>query len=82
MFLMSQLLERNRNLTYAGIMVYGLFFLMCYLGTGTTEKNMKSYHFYPDEIQVKIQENDKLVTMILKKSSYIASFLSNYILFT
>lgn len=65
----------------AGIIVYGLFFLVCYLGTGTTEKNMKSFHSYPDEIQEKIRANDKLATMIPKKSSYIASFLSNYVLF-
>lgn len=67
---------------YAGIIVYGLFFLMCYLGTGTTEKNMKNFHSYPDEIQAKIRANDKLATMIPKKPSYIASFLSNYVLFS
>lgn len=67
---------------YAGIIVYGLFFLICYLGTGTTEKNMKSFYSYPDEIQEKIRTNDKLVALIPKKSSYAASFLSNYVLFT
>ena len=64
------------------IIIYGLFFLMCYFGTGTTEKNMKSYYSYPDGIQEKIQSNEKLSTMIPKKSTYIISFLSNYALFT
>lgn len=64
------------------IIIYGLFFLMCYFGTGTTEKNMKNYYSYPDGIQEKIQSNEKLSTMIPKKSTYIKSFLSNYALFT
>lgn len=55
---------------------------MCYLGTGTTEKNMKSFYSYPDIIQEKIRTNDKLSGMIPKKSSYLASFISNYVLFT
>ena len=67
---------------YAIIVIYGLFFLMCYLGTGTTEKNMKSFHSYPEAIQEKIRVNDKLSGMIPKKSSYMASFVSNYVLFT
>jgi len=67
---------------YAVIVIYGLFFLMCYLGTGTTEKNMKSFYSYPDIIQEKIRTNDKLSDMIPKKSSYLASFISNYVLFT
>lgn len=64
------------------IIIYGLFFLMCYLGTGTTEKNMKSFYSYPDGIQEKIKANEKLSAMIPKKSTHIASFLSNYVLFT
>ena len=67
---------------YAIIVIYGLFFLMCYLGTGTTKKNMKSFYSYPDIIQEKIRTNDKLSGMIPKKSSYLASFISNYVLFT
>lgn len=67
---------------YAIIVIYGLFFLMCYLGTGTTKKNMKSFHSYPEAIQEKIRENEKLSGMIPKKSSYMASFISNYVLFT
>lgn len=64
------------------IIIYSLFFLMCYLGTGTTEKNMSSFYSYPDGIQEKIQANEKLSTMIPKKPTYVASFLSNYAFFT
>lgn len=66
----------------AALVVYGLFFLMCYLGTGTPEKNMKSFYSYPDKIQEKIYANEKLAVMIPKKTSYLASFVSNYVLFT
>lgn len=58
------------NMICAGIIIYGVFFLMCYLGTGTTEKNMKSFHSYPDKIQEKIRANDKLAVLIMKKLSY------------
>lgn len=67
---------------YAGIIVYGLFFLICYLGTGTTEKNMKNFHSYPDVIQAKIRANVKLKPLIPKKSNCLVSLVSNYILFT
>lgn len=66
----------------AGIIVYGVFFLMCYLGTGTTKKNMRSFYSYPDEIQAKIQANVELATMIPKKTPYLSSFLSNYVMFS
>ena len=38
------------------ILLYGLFFLMCYLGTGSLKKNMKSFYSYPDEIQERIRK--------------------------
>lgn len=33
-----------------------VFFLLCYLGTGTDEKNLKSYSSYPDEVQSRIKD--------------------------
>ena len=65
-----------------GVALYILFFIMCYMGTGTDKKNIKSFYTYPNEIQEKVKENDLLVSMIPKKPSYISSFFSNLILFT
>ncbi len=66
----------------AGIILYGIFFLMCYLGTGGDKKNIKSFYSYPDAVQTKIRQNSDLRKMIPVKSSYLKSFLSNLILFT
>lgn len=65
-----------------GIVLYGLFFGICYIGTGTDKKNMRSFYSYPDEIQKAVYENELLVSMIPKKSSYISAFLLNLVLFT
>lgn len=36
-----------------------IFFALCFLGTGTDEKNLKSYASYPDEVQKRIREVDE-----------------------
>lgn len=64
------------------ILLYGLFFLMCYLGTGTLKKNMKSFYSYPDEIQSRIRQNTALAAMIPKQKNMMQSFVSNLILFS
>jgi hypothetical protein len=66
----------------AGIILYSMFFLTCYLGTGRDKKNMKSFYSYPDEVQTKIRQNSDLSKMIPVKSSYLKTFLSNLMLFT
>lgn len=33
-----------------------VFFMLCYLGTGTDKKNLKSYSSYPDEVQSRIKD--------------------------
>lgn len=57
------------------------FFLICFWGTGTDNKNLKSYSSYPDEVQNRIKsiaeyqgkfkESNKVVTFIIKKSSFV-----------
>lgn len=54
------------------------FFLICFWGTGTDNKNLKSYSSYPDEVQNRIKsiaeyqgkfkESNKVVTFLLKNS--------------
>lgn len=41
------------------IILCTVFFALCFLGTGTDEKNIKSYASYPDEVQKRIREVDK-----------------------
>lgn len=41
------------------IILCAIFFALCFLGTGTDEKNLKSYSSYPVEVQERIREVDK-----------------------
>ncbi|WP_053468564.1 hypothetical protein [Clostridium sp. L74] len=58
-----------------------IFFVLCFLGTGNDEKNIKSFESYPDEIQSIIINNDRLKNKIVMKSPYI-SFISNVFIFS
>lgn len=41
------------------IILCAIFFAICFLGTGTDERNLKSYASYPDEVQKRIREVDE-----------------------
>lgn len=41
------------------IILCAVFFALCFLGTGTDEKNLKSYASYPDEVQKRIRETQE-----------------------
>lgn len=41
------------------IILCAVFLALCFLGTGTDEKNLKSYASYPDEVQKRIREVDE-----------------------
>lgn len=58
-----------------------LFWLLCYLGTGTDEKNIKSYRSYPVKVQEMLKENEKLKGLI-REASPIRVFASNVVLFS
>lgn len=38
------------------ILLCALFFLICYLGTGTDEKNLRNYSSYPDAVQARVRK--------------------------
>ena len=62
------------------IVLCTVFFIMCYLGTGTDDKNLKSYASYPDEVQNRI----KCIAVYrgkFKERNPSAAFLSNFLLF-
>ncbi|MCD8006570.1 MAG: hypothetical protein LUF29_06305 [Oscillospiraceae bacterium] len=62
------------------IILCGLMFLLCYLGTGSDEKNVRSLRSYPDEVQAIVKSNPELQDKI-KASSPAATFISNTLLF-
>ena len=38
------------------VILCSAFFVFCFLGTGTDEKNLRNYMSYPDEVQKRIRE--------------------------
>lgn len=68
----------------AAIILYALYLLMCCLGTGTEQRNMRSTNFYsyPDAVQNLIRKDSRLKKMIPARRNTAASFFSNLLLFT
>lgn len=61
-----------------------LFFAICILGTGTDEKNLKSYSSYPDEVTDRIKEIKEYQGKYRekdKKDVWIGNFILFLILF-
>ena len=58
-----------------------VFWLICYLGTGSDEKNIKSIASYPDAIQ-ELVKKDPVLGPKVKTSKTSAVFVSNLVLFT
>lgn len=65
----------------AGIILYFLFFILCYLSTGTDERNLKSFYSYPDEVQTLLKEDKNLKNGIPVKKSASIVFYSNVMVF-
>lgn len=57
-----------------------LFWAICYLNTGSDDKNIKSYSSYPNEVQKIVKKNPVLQSKI-KTASPIVSFVSNILIF-
>jgi len=57
-----------------------VFALLCYLGTGTDEKNLKSYSSYPDAVQERIKDIAEYQGRF-KEGNKIAAFISNLLVF-
>ena len=57
------------------------FFGLCFLGTGTDEKNLRNYMSYPDEVQKRIKEY-VVFQGKYKETSRFAAWIANFLLFT
>ena len=58
-----------------------IFFLICYLGTGSDEKNIKSIESYPDSVQ-ELVKKDPVLGPKIKTNKTSTVFISNLVLFT
>lgn len=57
------------------------FFALCFLGTGTDEKNLRNYMSYPDEVQKQIKEIEEYQGKY-KETGRFAAWIANFLLFT
>ncbi len=56
------------------------FFILCFLGTGTDDKNLKSFSSYPDEVQTLIKNNEDYRAKV-KTTNKCVAFLLNFLIF-
>ncbi len=63
------------------ILLCFFFLIICLLGTGTDEKNVKSLASYPDAVQEKIK-NDPILGAKVKIRSPAAVFASNLLMYS
>lgn len=57
-----------------------VLFILCFLGTGTDDKNLKSFSSYPDEVQTLIR-NNKDYRAKVKTTNKCVAFLLNFLIF-
>lgn len=63
------------------VILCSVFFALCFLGTGTDEKNLRNYVSYPDEVQKKIKEIEEYQGKC-KETGRFAAWIANFLLFT
>lgn len=62
------------------IILCTIFFVLCYLGTGTDERNLKNYASYPDEVQKRIREVDEYQGKY-HEANKLATWFANLLVF-
>ncbi|WP_276881444.1 ABC transporter permease [Anaerococcus tetradius] len=58
-----------------------VFFILCFVGTGTDEKNLKNYMSYPDQVQEAISRIGEYQGKYKERGKF-AIFFGNFIFFT
>ena len=63
------------------VILCAVFFGVCYLGTGTDQKNLKYYSSYPDKVQNRIQEIAEYRGKF-KETGKVSVWAAHFFLFT
>ena len=63
------------------VILCSAFFALCFLATGTDEKNLRNYMSYPDEVQKQIKEIEEYQGKY-KETGRFAAWIANFLLFT
>ena len=64
------------------VVLYFLYWGMCFLGTGTDRKNLLGLRSYPEEVQSRVRSDPQLAKDAPKEKSAAAILLGNLLLFT
>lgn len=64
------------------LLFYLLYWLCCFLGTGTDKKNLAGLRSYPDTVQQAVREHPVFGKAAPKEKSTISILLGNLLLFT
>ena len=64
------------------IAFYFLHWGVCFLGTGTDQKNLIGLRSYPEEVQTRVRSDPQLGNAVPKAKSTAAILLSNLLFFT
>lgn len=67
---------------FVAIIFYLVYWLCCFLGTGTDKKNLIGLRSYPDTVQNVVREQHEFCKTAPKEKSIISILLGNLILFT
>lgn len=62
------------------VLLCAIFFLLCFLGTGTDAKNLTNYSSYPDEVQIRISAIPEYQHRFQEKNPFL-TFTANFLLF-
>ncbi|ADI67863.1 hypothetical protein [Mobiluncus curtisii] len=73
-------MEVLRMLFTEAVVLCAVFFMLCFLGTGTDAKNLKNYSSYPDEAQIRIRAIPEYQNQFKTKGQF-ATFITNFLLF-
>ena len=63
------------------VILCSVFFSLCFLGSGTDEKNLSNYISYADEVQKRIKEIEEYRGKF-KETSRFAAWVANFLIFT
>lgn len=62
------------------VLLCAIFFILCFLGTGTDAKNLKNYSSYPDEVQIRISAIPEYQHRFKEQNPFL-TFTANFLLF-
>lgn len=63
------------------VILCAVFFGVCFLSTGTDEKNLRNYMSYPDDVQKQIKEIEEYQGKY-KINSRFATWIANFLIFS